>query len=420
MLERYFFKIETIDAIRASWLGEAIERYVMWLEEHGYSFRTITRRVPILKQFSEFSQCRGASSWNELPTHVEPFVVHWVKLHAKNSKQAIRWVANEAQTPIDQMLSLIITDHPSSRARRTSLTPFINQAPQFFKYLSEERGLKKSSIFHYGHYLRSFEAYLKRITLSKLQELSPIILSAFIIESSRMYSKTTMTGLCCTLRIFLQYLHGEQLIHRDLSITIESPRQYQLADIPRSISWDDVQRMLEVVDRRTVLGKRDYAILLLLITYGLRSCEVAALTLDHIDWQKERLIIPERKAGHSTAFPLSSVVGEAILEYLKEGRPKTEDRHVFFRIMAPRKSITSGCISSRAKRYLLKAGINVPKPGSHTLRHSCIQRLVDANFSFKTIGDYVGHASPSSTAIYSKVNIEALREVAMGHGEDLQ
>jgi site-specific recombinase XerD len=418
MLEHYFFKMDTVDNIRASWLGEPIERYVTWLAEQDYSFRTITRRVPILKQFGEFAQLRGVLNWDELPAHVEPFVAHWVKLHAKNAQQAKLWVANNAQTPVDQLLSLILADHPGSRARRSVTTPFINQAPKFFQFLSEERGLKESSLYHYGHYLRTFEVYLKRIGLSKLKELSPAIVSAFIIDNNQ-FSKTTMTGLCSVLRVFLRYLHSEQLHQRDLSTIIESPRHYQLADVPRSISWDDVQSMLDAVDRRTQLGKRDYAILLLLITYGLRSYEVAALTLDHIDWKQERLMIPDRKAGHSTAYPLSLVVGEAILEYLKEGRPKTEERHVFYRTKAPRKPITAGCISSRTKYYLLKAGIHVHRPGSHTLRHSCVQRLVDANFPFKVIGDYVGHASPSSTAIYSKVDLEALREVAMGHGEAL-
>lgn len=418
MLDRYFFKIETIDSIRASWLGKPIELYVTWLAEQGYSFRTITRRVPVLKQFAEFAQGRGALAWDELPVHVEPFVDHWVKLHAKNTRQAKLWVANTAHTPVNQLLSLILTDHPGSRARRSSSTPFIIQAPMFFHYLSEERGLKKSSIFHYSHYLRSFEAYLKRIGLSKLEALSSTILSAFVIDRGNYkLSKGTMTSLCCTLRVFLRYLHREQLHQRDLSSAIELPRQYQLADVPRSISWGDVQNMLDAVDLRTEVGKRDYAILLLLITYGLRSYEVAALTLDHIDWKQERLMIPDRKAGHSTAYPLSLVVGEAILEYLKNGRPKTEARRVFFRIPAPREPITASCISCRVTHYLLKAGINVHKPGSHTLRHTCVQRLVNANFSFKTIGDYVGHSSPSSTATYAKIDIDALREVAMGHGE---
>ena len=177
--------------------------------------------------------------------------------------------------------------------------------------------------------------------------------------------------------------------------------------------------MLNVVDRRTIVGKRDYALLLLLVTYGLRACEVAGLKLEDIDWRRERLLVSERKAGHNTAYPLSSVVGEAIVDYLKYGRPETSERHIFFRIMAPRVPLTSSAISQRVTYYLHKAGIKVGRPGSHTLRHTCVQRLVDAEFSFKAIGDYVGHASPSSTRVYTKVAVEALREVALGHGEDL-
>ena len=228
-----------------------------------------------------------------------------------------------------------------------------------------------------------------------------------------------MTGLCCVLRVFLRYLHQQGLIDTDLSPAIESPRRYRLAELPRAIAWDEVRRLLEAVDRRSALGKRDYAILLLLVTYGLRGCEVAALTLDDLDWKRERLLVPERKAGHTTAYPLASIVGEAILDYLQQGRPETSDRHLFLRALAPRQPLTSKGIACCASRYLRKAGIEVVRAGSHTLRHTCVQRLVDADFSFKTIGDYVGHASPDSTQIYTKVAVEALREVALGPGEEL-
>jgi site-specific recombinase XerD len=173
------------------------------------------------------------------------------------------------------------------------------------------------------------------------------------------------------------------------------------------------------VDRRTVAGRRDYAILLLLVTYGLRGREVAALTLDDIDWTRDRLAIPERKAGHSTAFPLSATVGAALLDYLQQGRPRTTDRDVFFRAVAPREPIGAAAVSSLARAYILKAGVEVPRPGSHTLRHSAVQRLVDADFDLKTIGDLVGHRTARSTEIYAKVAVEALREVALGDGEEV-
>jgi site-specific recombinase XerD len=225
--------------------------------------------------------------------------------------------------------------------------------------------------------------------------------------------------MCGALRVFLRFCFRERIITDDLSSAVEMPQEYRLADVPRSITWDEVRRLLAVIDRRTVRGRRDYAILLLLVTYGLRAQEIAKLTLDDIDWKRERLQVPERKAGHWTAYPLASVVAEAIIEYLQKGRPETTDRHLFFRVLAPRAPIGKGSISSSVAEYLKRASIKVHKPGAHTLRHTCVQRLIDAEFPLKTIGDYVGHRSPQSTEIYTKVAITSLREVAMGDGEAL-
>src|SRR5262249_32931407 len=157
---------------------------------------------------------------------------------------------------------------------------------------------------------------------------------------------------------------------------VEQPQVYRLADLPRSISWDEVRRMLEAVDRRTPSGRRDYAILLLLITYGLRAREIANLTLDDVDWKHERLHVRERKADHVAVYPLSPLVGEAIVAYLKGGRPQTEHRFLFLRCLAPHVPLTHAAVSGRASHYLRKAGVPVRRAGSHTLRHTCVQRLV--------------------------------------------
>ena len=117
--------------------------------------------------------------------------------------------------------------------------------------------------------------------------------------------------------------------------------------------------------------------------------------------------------------PAVDRLGEALLDYLQNGRPETTNRHVFFRAVAPRKPIGPAAVSSLARRYLLEAGVDVPRPGSHTLRHSAVQRLVDTDFDLKTIGDFVGHRSARSTEVYAKVAIEALREVALGDGEEV-
>jgi integrase/recombinase XerD len=116
---------------------------------------------------------------------------------------------------------------------------------------------------------------------------------------------------------------------------------------------------------------------------------------------------------------LARTVGEALLDYLKQGRPVTTERALFIGAYAPYTPLSRVAVSLRAKCYLRKAGINVSRPGSHTLRHTCVQRLVDSGFSLKTIGDFIGHRTPDATKIYAKVNIEALRQVALGDGEEV-
>jgi site-specific recombinase XerD len=421
MLEMYFVKPQTVECIRASWIGSEVERYVGWLAGQGYGARTVWRRVPRVIAFGEFARQRGAKVVGDLPAHVDAYVTERVSEHRgerKNGSTA-QQVAKEVRGPIEQMLRVTVPGFEGTgRAHRH--TPFGEMVPRFFEYLVAERGLRPESVRHYAHHLYRFEAYLSRLGVRDLQELSPTLLSAFVAERSATgLAKTSVRDGCGVLRVFLRYVHREGLIGRDLSKTVEWPQVYRLSSIPRSISWTEVGRVLAGVDRRTPCGKRDYAILLLLVTYGLRGREVAALTVDDIDWKRERLAVPERKAGHSTAFPLSKAVGEAIIDYLQHGRPKTTDRHVFFRSPAPVRPIGSAAVSACAARYLLRAGVQVHRPGSHTLRHTLVQRLVDADFALKEIGDFVGHRSPRSTQIYSKVAVESLRQVALGDAEEV-
>ena len=418
MLEKYFVKPSTIDQLRGSWIAAEIETYVTWLADHGYTTRSILRRVPIVFAFGEFARLREAAGVEELSALVEPFVADRVAAHHERTRST-RPMAKEVRGPVEQMLSVVLPSfEPSGRPHLSQ--PFADVLPGFFEYLVEERGLRPATVLGYRHHLHRFENYLRRFGIKSIQELSPAILSAYSVERAGAgLAKTTVRDGAGVLRVFLRYAHRAGVLKGDLSSAVDWPQVYRLSNIPRSISWEEINRVLAGVERRTVAGRRDYAILLLLVTYGLRGREIAALTLDDIDWKRERLAIPERKAGHSTAFPLSAVVGEAILDYLRRGRPETTDRHVFFRAVAPRLPLGPAAVSSLARRYLLKAGVDVPRPGSHTLRHSAVQRLVDANFDLKTIGDFVGHRSARSTEIYAKVAVEALREVALGSGEEV-
>lgn len=417
MLNRYFIRPTTVDRIRASWIGEPIERYVEWLSEQKYAARNVFSRVPLLIRFGEFAKAAGANSWPELPAHVDSFLEAWLRRRGREYSELQRQaLTRNLRNPIQQLLRLILPDVQDSNAPMAE--PFADLVPDFFSFLRQERGLRETTIVQYRGYLRRFQDYLQSAERPLMPTLAPTVISAFITESGKTIDKRSVQSLCSILKVFFRYTFRRGLTTRDLSKAIESPRRYRLANLPRSITWSEVELLLQKVDRRNATGRRDYAILMLLVSYGLRAREVAAMTLDDVDWKHDRIHVRSRKAGHSTAYPLAPGAGEAILAYLKQGRQETKQRAVFLAAVAPYKPLSPAAVSQRAKYYLRKAGIHVPRPGSHTLRHSCVQRLVDAGFSLKTIGDFVGHGTPDATQIYTKVNIEKLRQVALGVGEE--
>ena len=418
MLEEYFVRPRTVDRIRASWIGPQIEQYVTWLAREGYGTRCVLRRVPLVTAFGEFAAANGARQPADLPEHVSAFVAMRVSQSRDARRAQGDTLARDIRGPVEQMLTLVVPGYEGT-GRPHRADPFGETVPGFFEYLVSERGLRPASVYSYRFHLSRFEAWLGRTGVTGLHELSPPLLSAYTAERSAAgLAKTTVREGCGVLRVFLRYARREGVLSRDLAEAVEWPQAYRLSTLPRSISWEDVGRVLALPDRRTPCGKRDYAIMLLLATYGLRAREIVALTLDDIDWKHARLAIPERKAAHSTAFPLSGVAGDALADYLRNGRPQSGDRHVFFRAMAPVRPIGGAAVSGCARRYLLLAGVDVPRPGSHTLRHSAVQRLSDDGFDLKTIGDFVGHRSPASTGIYAKIAVESLREVALGDGEE--
>lgn len=420
MLEHFFVKPATIDRIRNSWLGSQIDSYLEWLEANGYARPTILRRLLHLYHFAVFAQKRGCTDVASAFDLIEEFVSEWLVQHGAEAKTAaaLRKHAIDVGNGLRQMLRLARDGRVLSNRHRRPF-PLESAVPGFQEFLRDERGLMESTIHGYRHHLHDFGEYLCKAGITSLGVLSPALISSFIVEYAPGMAPNTRRDLCGHLKVLLKFCHRQGITGRDLSGAVGMSQVYRLADVPRSITWDEVRRTLDAVDRRTVRGRRDYAILLFLVTYGLRAHEVAKLTLEDIDWKRERFQVPDRKAGHATAYPLAAVVAEALIDYLKRGRPETEDRHLFFRVVAPRSPVTPATVSSSVAFYLQKAEIKVRKGGSHTLRHTCVQRLIDAEFPLKTIGDYVGHRSPESTRIYTKVAIEALREVAMGDGEAL-
>ncbi len=418
MLERHFRSYKAIDRIKAQWLGPQIERYVQSLDDLYTSNATVRQHVRALGHFNDFVIARGATRLEELPGHVDAFVADWQAEHGSWCKSAKDRAAVVAQSriPVERMLCLALPDY--TRPPNRPAVPFITSVPGFFPFLLNERGLRQASLHNYTYTLRPFEAYLERAGNS-LSELTPATITGFIEERAKTLHKSGMLYSVCALRVFLRYLHREDIIATDLVRSVPRGRVYRQASIPRAIGWADVERLLSSIDCRSDIGKRDYAILTLLASYGLRAREIAALCLDDLDWGHSQISIPMRKGGHSTRYPLSPTAGNALIAYLQIRRTDVGHRQVFLKARSPYTPMQHWTVSAMVGVRIRAADIHITRAGSHTLRHACVQHLVEADMPFKVIGDYVGHRDPASTLRYGKVAVHKLREMVIAQGEDV-
>jgi integrase/recombinase XerD len=419
MLEHYYSRPATVDRIRSLWLGPAISRYAEWMSDQQVARASALFRLQTVVLFDRFVTARHVQALEELPAQIEPFIEEWRRTRGRRPHTASygRSLRAQPRATIEQLLRLVIPGFVGTVRRQP--WPLRDLAPGFLEHLRDERGLRADTLVGYEHHLRVFERFLQAAAITDLSTLTPAIVGRFLLESTARISPLGRQGRAGALRVLLRYLQRQGILASDLSRAVPRGRTYKQAAIPRAIPWSEIERVLASVDRRSSLGKRDYAVLMLLATYGLRSQEIAALELSAIDWSRSRFHVLGRKAGNSTTYPLSAPVGEAIIDYLRNARPQCTDRHVFVSVTAPFRGVGHWAISGRASLYLRRAGIQVRRPGSHTFRHSCVQRLVEADVPFKQIGDYVGHRSDGATQIYAKVAIHKLRALTLGDAEDV-
>lgn len=216
------------------------------------------------------------------------------------------------------------------------------------------------------------------------------------------------------LRMFLRFLRWERLLTEDLTPDVYTVIQWSLASLPQYISFEEISRLLAMPDTERAVGKRDLAILTLCCLLGLRAGEVVALTLDDIDWAQGQLRIIDRKTRRERIVPLIPEVARVLADYIQSGRPPHASRQVFLGVRAPIGPFAEGsCLWGIVRKYLVQAGIASTKRGPHVLRHSLATHLLNHGVSIKEIADLLGHARINTTAIYAKVHLSRLQDVAL-------
>jgi integrase len=236
------------------------------------------------------------------------------------------------------------------------------------------------------------------------------------IRRDRWLQPKTVARIVSDIRSFLRFLTMRGILHKDLSAELPKIRIPRDAGIPSVWEPELVVRLLEAVDRSSARGKRDYAILLLACRLGLRAGDIRTLKLDQLDWEDSSIEVTQSKTGTPLKLPLTHEVGEALIDYLKSGRPETAHREVFLKVSPPFDPFKGNNLYHIVTYWRLLAGIRFrsrQKRGMHSLRHTLATRLLQKETPLTTIAEILGHTSLESTRIYAKADVEALRSVAL-------
>jgi site-specific recombinase XerD len=283
---------------------------------------------------------------------------------------------------------------------------------QFETFLRDERGLAVSTIkrscWHARRlldHLTSAGRTLKRIRLEDVDSY----MSALTMSGWR---RSSLPGVADAVRSFLRFAQSRRLCMPGLADGVAAPRIYADERLPEGLEWTTVTRLIASSRGDSAGDIRDHALFLLLSVYGLRCSEIGALRLDDINWDNGAISVRRPKQRHTQQYPLEATTGQAILRYIREARPRTECRQVFLNLLAPARPITRISIHHAVRKRLRALGLHGPRRGPHALRHACARRLLSNGFTFKQVGDHLGHRSSAATRIYAKVDMNSLRQVA--------
>lgn len=289
--------------------------------------------------------------------------------------------------------------------------PFENYIESFARFMRDERGLSPVTIGFRSEQLTNFFLGIRRPDVSLNTITINDIDTYLAYRGSHGWSRASLHTLADALRSFFRYAEAQGWVS-GIAAAIDVPRVYAQEGLPLGPTWEEVQRLIASFSGDSAADIRDRAIVLLLAIYGLRRSEVTRLRLEDVDWVGEILHVTRPKQLCTQQYPLDPEVGEAILRYLKEARPRCYYRELFLTLHAPVRPLQSNCISPIVRSRIDALGIQVPRRGAHCLRHACARHLLAAGFSLKQIGDQLGHRSAAATRVYVKVDLDGLRQVA--------
>ena len=387
-------------------LCEHLETYRARAEQWGYRPHMIVFRLRHIAKLDLWltRKNRSICDLNEETTNV--VLAEWRRQHPRNMK-GVRMTLRQLLQALRE--SGVIPP----RRKPTAACPALQLADEYRGFAKEQRGLVATTVYSYARHVDRFLLEQFGYGPVALGRLTGRDITTFIRVAGAGFSRGKTAQIITGMRSFLRFARYRDYIKTDLAVTVPAVANWALAGLPKHLPRGAVQKVLRAVDRSSVRGKRNYAILLLLARLGLRAGEIVAMRMEDLDWTNAELTVRSRKGPGWARLPLQSDVGRALAGYLRV-RPASAYRNLFVRDYAPYSPfVAAGPVSVLVRQAIVKAGVRSAHTGAHVFRHTLATELLHNGASLDEIGRVLRHRDPDSTAIYAKVDVDALRQLAL-------
>jgi site-specific recombinase XerD len=416
MIEKFFNRPHVRRRLKRGPLATVFDTYVDHLEGRGYGHVTIQQYVQAVEHFGGWMARRRHVLADVEPTLVTAFLARHLAC-CRCRRQRTRTVPI-ARAALRQLLVVLASTRIGPPVAAPSMACVDGVIAAFDQHLEQTCGLAPATRHGYRRESRALLVARFGHGAVDVAALRPDEIRNFVTTRAKHLCPASANGVSNAVRALVRFLalHG----FRSAGAPAAVPRAavWRLGHVPRVLSDAEVAAFLGAFDRTTALGRRDYAIAVCLLMLGLRAGEVAAITLDDIDWRAGTLAIPTCKSRRGTRLPLPAQVAVALADYLQRGRPATTERAVFVHHRAPRGGRgKASLIRIAVRRAYARAGLDPRLTGTHVLRHTAATRLLRAGASMKEIADVLRHRSLDTSAIYAKVDLAALQGVALAWPE---
>ena len=417
-LEQVFDCPRRIRELRSGPLGGYVDEFCDRLVDSGFRRWTVRKHVSNVSHLGRYLDGQTSTDWETISSQdIDGFFQTYPSICRNRGSLekhvgSVRWSVNR----FIQFLSPkeLFTDSREEPIYQPLLDGYL-------QWMRQYQDVSDGTLKVRGHSITQFLQSLGQEATEKgLAKLSREKIEHFFLDYAQKNGRSARRSMQSALRTFFRFCLHQGYIQQPLDRAVPTLRTYKLATVPRGLTDSQAKQVLCGIDRQTDVGKRNYAILQLLDTYGVRGGQVRALRLEDIDWAANEILFKAAKRGKDICLPLTPEVGESLLDYLQNARPACSCPEVFLTCRAPYRPLpNSSSLSAIVSSCIRTSGIDSPVKGAHAFRHRLASRMVQQGHSLKAVADVLGHRHLSTTFIYTKVDFNTLQQVPLEWPEEV-